>query len=325
MLMNVLNEWPEVRVVPETQFITPLFQKFRDEKISTDQFLEVVDNIRGERGNKFVLRILDHAKIQYKSYKKGFYDYVTRNAVNGTIADYTTAFFRYVYGGDYLFGDKTPHYGLHLDKIKKLWPEAKIIHIHRDGIDAAESMTHHLGFRRLISGGIAPEDVPEFWYQFRQESNNEAPQISLVSALKYWERTILGIGEQLQSLSEDVDYIEVSYEEMLCNPEQEIRRVAQFLTLEDYINLSNAIQIPRPFPENRQIHKIPDADYKEYFQEVSEVMEDYGYPFQYPNRDLIDHVKELYRGRRYYVTQIVDQVKSSIPISLRNRVQNIRT
>ena len=218
-----------------------------------------------------------------------------------------------------MFGDKTPHYGLHLDVIKKLWPMAKIIHIHRDGIDAAESMTHHLGFRRLISCGVDPKDVPEFWY--RQGSNNNAAwEITLISALKYWERTILGTRDQLKSLTENVDYIEISYEEMLCNPEYEIKRITQFLALEGRINLSRAIQIPRLFPENRQIHKVPDADYKKFYKEVKDVMEIYGYPFQYPKRDAIDHLKEVYRGRRYFYMQFIDQVKSSIPISLRDRV-----
>ena len=72
MLMNVLNEWPDVRGVPETQFITPLYRQFQDEKITAKQFLRVVDNIHGERGEKFVLRILAHANIHIEIMRKGF-------------------------------------------------------------------------------------------------------------------------------------------------------------------------------------------------------------------------------------------------------------
>src|SRR5262249_13057817 len=49
-----------------------------------------------------------------------------------------------------LMGDKTPCYGLHMPLLQGLWPDAKFIHIIRDGRDVALSMSKHPGFRLMV-------------------------------------------------------------------------------------------------------------------------------------------------------------------------------
>ncbi len=92
------------------------------------------------------------------------------------------------------WGDKTPIYCQHLNAIRHTLPEARFIHIIRDGRDAA------LSLRRM-------------WF---------SPGWEIETQAAYWRDCVLaarraGVGRD--------DYIEVRYEELILNTEETLKRV----------------------------------------------------------------------------------------------------
>lgn len=98
------------------------------------------------------------------------------------------------------WGDKTPNYVKRMQQIEKFIPEARFIHMIRDGRDAALSR-----FKRLLKDPPPMDTVAERWV-----------------------RKIEGARADAESLGH---YIEVQYEELVRDTEPQLRRIAEFLEL----------------------------------------------------------------------------------------------
>jgi hypothetical protein len=98
------------------------------------------------------------------------------------------------------YGDKTPFYCLHMDAIEKLLPEARFVHIIRDGRDVALSQ------RGLwFSPGDRIEDLAHRWHS--------------------WITTARRLGRRRRH------YMEVRYEELIEDAPRVLRRVCDFIEL----------------------------------------------------------------------------------------------
>lgn len=98
------------------------------------------------------------------------------------------------------WGDKTPLYGLHLQSIQTLLPEARFIHLIRDGRDAS------LSLRRC-------------WF---------SPGDDMRVLADYWRLNILATREQAKGAPH---YLEVRYEDLVREPENVVRRICSFIDL----------------------------------------------------------------------------------------------
>ena len=118
------------------------------------------------------------------------------------LADGVRSFYRLcaARSGKPRFGDRTPSYGSHLDAIQSVLPEARFIHVIRDGRDAALSVT-----------GL--------WF---------APEGEIESLAADWRGRIL----RTRQLSKGcAHYLEVRYERLITDPPAELRRVCEFIEL----------------------------------------------------------------------------------------------
>ena len=100
------------------------------------------------------------------------------------------------------YGDKTPNYVMHMRLLTGLFPEARFVHIIRDGRDVALS---------YLEGGWGPKGVAG-------------------NAL-YWRRFVSHGREEGRRLGSE-RYCEVRYEDLLSDPEGQVRRVCGFIDLE---------------------------------------------------------------------------------------------
>jgi Sulfotransferase family len=119
------------------------------------------------------------------------------------------------------FGDKTPIYCKSLDLIRTLLPEARFIHLIRDGRDVA------LSLRRM-------------WFSPGSEMKTQAA---------YWRDCVLaarqnGIGRR--------DYLEVRYEDLVLNTRTTLERVCQYIELSfDEAMLSYHTRAPTRLEEHK--------------------------------------------------------------------------
>jgi hypothetical protein len=99
------------------------------------------------------------------------------------------------------YGDKTPPYVYEMPLIRVLFPEARFVHLIRDGRDVALSMRE------------------KAWW---------GPK-TLAETAAWWANTILGARQDAAGAS---DYLEVRYEDLVTEPETSLRQICAFLALD---------------------------------------------------------------------------------------------
>jgi len=135
-----------------------------------------------------------------------------------------------------IVGDKTPF--LHaevLSEIGGIYPEAKVIHIIRDGRDVAVSTIHHMWNHAKSEGGIYDLGLDEME---RRETYRADPSLPLTEGLFTESRLAnlaaewnTGVGKAIEDgpMILGDNYVEVRYEDLLKRPVEEVTRLLAFL------------------------------------------------------------------------------------------------
>lgn len=175
-------------------------------------------------------------------------------------------------GGSLLFGFR----------LLKLFPEARVVHIYRDGRDTALSMNRHGAFvmtlatlQKLRRFGIRPPyysriknntvdgprpDVPPAFSalerfaealisRFVNFEKMARQEFGLEAYGELWSRMVLFGQRYLASLPPD-RFFSLSYEDVLRHPREKLKELIEFVDpgLVDDAWLDEAVQIPRPNP-----------------------------------------------------------------------------
>ena len=98
------------------------------------------------------------------------------------------------------WGDKTPYYSLHLPAVAELLPEARFVHLVRDGRDVALS-------------------IRPLWF---------APGQDAATLARYWRDCIEGARAGARQVRH---FLEVRYEDLVREPEQVLPRICAFVEL----------------------------------------------------------------------------------------------
>mgnify|MGYP006268466643 CR=1 FL=1 len=98
-----------------------------------------------------------------------------------------------------IWGDKTPAYLLHVKLLKKLFPEAKFLHIIRDPRDYALSINKTWGRDMII-------------------------------AAENWRRSVAACREAGMQIGND--YLEIYYENLISAPRETVQKITDFLNIE---------------------------------------------------------------------------------------------
>lgn len=142
-----------------------------------------------------------------------------------------------------IVGDKTPFITNRcIEEMELIYPQAKVIHIIRDGRDVAVSAVHHMWNHAVDAGGhltVKPEEVAtrdayrEDPHAFPSSGRSIFDEDRLRNgfAKSWYEMTAKAI-EDGPALRGD-KYAEVRYEDLLEKPEDEIGRLLRFLGADD--------------------------------------------------------------------------------------------
>ncbi len=187
LLRFMLDAHSELAIPPETGFLT-LIENLTD---------------RGDKGReKFFEQLVNYSSWpDFEIPQETFWDTLT-NITPFNISEGYRAFYRLYAArlGKPRWGDKTPIYCCYLNSIRRVLPEARFIHIIRDGRDAALSLR-------------------QMWFSPGWEIETQALS---------WRDCVLaarraGVGRH--------DYMEVRYEELVLNTRETVKRVCAHVGL----------------------------------------------------------------------------------------------
>jgi Sulfotransferase family len=103
------------------------------------------------------------------------------------------------------WGDKTPDYVRKMKKIQNTLPEARFVHVIRDGRDAGLSQNARI-LRRGVREPMPPREMARRWRKRVAKAREDAAEIE--------------------------GYVEVRYEDLVAEPEPQLRRVCDLIELE---------------------------------------------------------------------------------------------
>ena len=189
MLRLMLDAHPELAIPPETHFVPELIDAI-DSGASPAEAVGVMTAVR-QWGD---LQI-DEAEVL-----------ATFERLDSFEADAALRAFYAIYlqrQGKPRWGEKTPAYVRNMRKIERALPEARFIHVIRDGRDVALSR-----WKRTLG----------------QDERAPAAQVA-----EGWQRRIRRAQKQGRRLKH---YTEVRYEDLVTDTEAELRRIAQFIELD---------------------------------------------------------------------------------------------
>jgi len=141
--------------------------------------------------------------------------------------------------GKHIVGDKSPLHTDYVDEIFELYPEAKVIHVVRDGRDVAVSLMHHLWnlSKDKHGGGIYDLEPEELAKRDAYREDPEAfvgsgqsifVELRLRQMATRWNRRTSKASREGTELFGD-NFLEVRYEDLLLRPEQIMQPVFELL------------------------------------------------------------------------------------------------
>jgi hypothetical protein len=186
LLRLMLDAHPEMAIPSETHFIPDLIKAYRLESATPERMCEVVTAHR--RWGDFHL---DPEELLER--------FRAIDPINP--GDAARAFFQ-LYAereGKTRWGDKTPGYVREMHRIESVLPEARFVHLVRDGRDVALS---------VLGMNWGPSTVPEAAFR--------------------WKKRILRAREQAPRIGH---YVEIRYEDLVRDTEDTLRRICEFIGL----------------------------------------------------------------------------------------------
>jgi hypothetical protein len=194
LLRMMLDAHPALAIPPETHFVPRLIVAAEAWRVTPERLADTAVNDPHRRWPDFGI---------------GEDEYLARLREIPRLnqADPVRAFFQ-LYAeksGKPRWGDKTPGYISRMRRINRTLPEARFIHVIRDGRDVA------LSWNRRLEQRDGKEPIP------------------VEKLAQRWRRQILGAREDAGALG---SYMEVEYEQLVTDTEPTLRRVAEFIELD---------------------------------------------------------------------------------------------
>ncbi|MCP4804563.1 MAG: glycosyltransferase [Proteobacteria bacterium] len=133
---------------------------------------------------------------------------VDETVLDAAVRGFVTSLLQAVAPEGQRIAEKTPHDLLHMETLGRLYPEARFIHVVRDGRAVSRSLT-----RQAWSD---PSTGKPVWYC-----------ANLTGASRYWAQVVASIRQQSSAVSGR--YLEIRYEDLVSEPAATMRRVLAFL------------------------------------------------------------------------------------------------
>ncbi|KXK25835.1 MAG: Sulfotransferase domain protein [candidate division WS6 bacterium OLB20] len=192
LLRLMLNAHPDLAIPPESLFVDELYRTFSGKDLTRQDIPVIVDAMFADL--KFPDWGLDRAEVTEALGQLSTLDLSSVAAVPYRLyAKRNKAKF---------WGDKNPYYSLRTDMLRELFPDALFVHLKRDGRDNVISLLE-------VNWDFGPKSVAD--------------------ATIRWRDYIVAAHNAAQEHPDS--FIELSYEDLVSQPEAEIKRICKFLGL----------------------------------------------------------------------------------------------
>jgi hypothetical protein len=269
LLRRLVDTHPHIAIIHQSRFIPNFFEGRRGltpEGLVTAKLVDRLLQARGFKNletSRELLESLVEAKepLSYATFVSGVFDLYGKGQ------------------GKSLVGDKTPAYVRRIPTLHALWPEAKFVHIIRDGRDVCMS---------AINWRKADHALGRF-------STWEEDQVT--TAALWWEWHVRLGREDGQSLAPKL-YHEVRYEELVSRPAKECETLCDFLGIpyddamlkfhEGRENVDPNLDAKKGWwPLTPGLRKwseqMPAEDLERFEAAAGDLLEELGYPRAVPN------------------------------------------
>lgn len=203
LLRAVLCNHSKISIPPESYVLPNMVRKFKSYNYLP--WRELIKIIVGEleSHNQFFTWEIDISPVYQKLLKVDKQNQTLQTIVNEIYTYYSEEKFP----NFEIWGDKTPLNTLNLDWLNKLYPNAKYIHIIRDGRDVVSS-----------------------YLKMGRYNNTE-------DACRRWNKSI-ELGRKF-GVDKGNNYYEIRYEEFVTSPKEEIKKVCNFLNIKHENGITN--------------------------------------------------------------------------------------
>jgi len=276
LLRRMIDAHPQIAIPPETHWITKPFE--RRQGVTPDGFVTP----------ELVSRLLSREKFTRMRIGQDELEGLVAGEEPVPYSTFVASVFD-LYGkgqGKRLVGDKTPSYLRHIPTLHILWPQAKFVHIIRDGRDVCLSILNWKRGER-IAGRFAP------W--------SEDP----VSTTALWWKWNVTLGrEDGAPLGLDL-YHEVHYETLISEPTSECETLCGFLNLpydEGMLQFHERLPDPRFYVKQEMWRPIvtglrdwraemPAEDQERFEAVAGDLLQELGYEraFPFPSSRALEH------------------------------------
>ena len=214
LLWRMLNVHPDLFVFRETHWLPALWERYGTTEASTEAMMEIVARTRFVDGTTVTPIDPDWLRAQ-----------------PGHAPRMTLRAFADLLGSAHaereekrFWADKTPDYGYFMGVLQVLWPDLRFVHVIRNGMDAAKSMSLHKGYRALAHHRQLHWAPLSLDYEPVAE---QLPRPDWLAQADLWHDRLLRIRDEAQRLSPGT-YMEVRHEQLRHCPGEALTRIAAF-------------------------------------------------------------------------------------------------
>ncbi|MCY4044376.1 MAG: sulfotransferase [Cellvibrionales bacterium] len=228
LLRNILALHPKVGIFNETQWIPTLLEKFKNGLIPFAELLSVARDVTWDDGsNRIDGNINDYAEDPDHSFQ--VLEQLVQQNTPISVKAFVETIHQLTFGQEQsIQADKTPDYGHYMQDLQTIWPDAKFIHIVRDGVACAKSMQKHRGCRILANSGYL--SWPSIAYKKAYEQFSDQ-RLALSYYITHWSNKLDNIRNQSLHLTKET-YLEVSYDSLLNKPDKTLDGIFTFLSMD---------------------------------------------------------------------------------------------
>jgi len=274
LLRRMLDAHPGVDVLNESHWVPRMWDLFGDAAAPVEQLISVVERTHWDSGRRVVDVNLELVGGDWASLAGALRRRLGREA---SIAAFHDALVEELFGsrpGVPSRGDKTPDYGFYMGTLQRLWPEARFVHVVRNGIDTALSMSRHSGCQLMISAGYDNWVPLSLGDDYRRHHRLDLPFDRYVAS---WRRRMQRIRAESRRLHPG-SYLEIRYERLTSEPHGVLRDVATHLDLaatdEWLTGCARLIRLRKPAEVTRAMLRDLTRDDIEALQRVDGLRED---------------------------------------------------